>query len=196
MRSKISPISRRSVLHFGLSGAVLFPLVRPASALALGLPGPADLPSLLSRAAGIEEGSGPRRIFILFSITCPYSRSMFDATRPYLGVATLRWVPIGLSERIAGAEAALVRQGTTSALQHALMNGSAAEYEANAASRITIGMHRSFLRERLEPLLRRHTGRPLASPTFVFRRDDGVRIVRGALSGPLLSEMFSSATAS
>src|SRR3546814_5477891 len=47
---------------------------------------------------------------------------------------------------------------------------------------LTIRMHRAFLRDRLDPLVKRHTGRPMASPTFVYRRTDGsVRIVRGAL---------------
>src|SRR3546814_979478 len=116
---------------------------------------------------------------------------MHAALRPYMDRVRLRWVPIGEADRIAAAEASLVQIGTPAALATALDRGTAADGAETAGSRMTIRMHRVFLRDRLVPLVKRHTGRPMASPTFVYRRTDGsVRIVRGAVPDDLVAAMI------
>src|SRR3546814_11179401 len=125
---------------------------------------------MLERAAGVDEGRGSSRIFVLFSITCPYSRRMHAALRPYMDRVRLRWVPIGEADRIAAAEASLVQIGTHAALATALDRGTAADGAETAGSRMKIRMTRVFLLNRLVPPLTSHSGLPLARTTFVSHR--------------------------
>src|SRR3546814_2376216 len=77
---------RRRLLRLAFAGVAATGLVAldPRRACALGREGPEELPRMLERAAGVDEGRGSSRIFVLFSITCPYSRRMHAALRPYM----------------------------------------------------------------------------------------------------------------
>lgn len=105
----------------GLLGGAAAQLVTAMSACAQDIPAwaanPAttrarDLLTAVQQAHWIQEGRGPRVVYVFFDPNCPYSHKLYLATREYVGRGglALRWIPVGALERSSPAKAAAILQ--------------------------------------------------------------------------------------
>ncbi|BBP05420.1 hypothetical protein TPL01_31120 [Sulfuriferula plumbiphila] len=65
----------------------------------------------LHAAKWIQEGAGPRIVYIFFDPNCPYCHKLYQATRKFVGKEGLefRWIPVGfLSQSSLGKAAAIL----------------------------------------------------------------------------------------
>lgn len=105
----------------GLVGGAAAQLVTAISACAQDIPAwaanPAttrarDLLTAVQQAHWIQEGRGPRVVYVFFDPNCPYSHKLYLATREYVGRGglALRWIPVGALERSSLPKAAAILQ--------------------------------------------------------------------------------------
>ncbi|MDD4888145.1 MAG: hypothetical protein PHO64_14725, partial [Thiomonas sp.] len=121
-RTAVQPQRRRLLLH-GILWAV--PLFCPAilanaasSADAASFDWDADpaaaraaaLMRVIGEAHWVQEGAGPRIVYIFFDPNCPYSHKLYLATRAEVGKAglQLRWIPVGQLEASSPGKAAAI----------------------------------------------------------------------------------------
>ncbi len=70
----------------------------------------AALMASIGKAHWVQEGSGPRIVYIFFDPNCPYSHKLYLATRAEVGKAglQLRWIPVGQLEASSPGKAAAI----------------------------------------------------------------------------------------
>lgn len=175
---------------------VLVPLaVVPALARDLGVIGPENLPSQLSSYAAIHEGYGPKTIYILFSPGCSFSKDSYVMSQGYLDKARFQWIPVSIGSPLSDNNVAwLLANPTTRHLQSVLTQPGMEERPVSQIQKTLLFQpHSNRLISLLKPLLYNRTGRPLATPTFIYRSSNGVRIVPGALPQDAFEQMISTA---
>ena len=64
----------------------------------------------IDSARWVQEGRGPRVVYVFFDPNCPYSHKLYLATRGAVGKdgLTLRWIPIGRLHRSSPGKAAAI----------------------------------------------------------------------------------------
>lgn len=174
-----------------IGGAAMSLLVRPATAA----PGAAVSPEILSQARSmraIRTGSGRGSIFILFSTSCQFSRGLYQGSFAFGNAAAFYWIPV--ADGTPGGDSGAVALANADAnLLHAIMAGGlrvpdAPEHRALAAR------SRDQIHATIGNAIARSTGRPLGTPTLVYRDRDGVtRLIRGGPSAAVLREICDSA---
>ena len=72
----------------------------------------AALLASIGKAHWVQEGTGPRIVYIFFDPNCPYSHKLYLATRAEVGTAglQLRWIPVGQLEASSPGKAAAILQ--------------------------------------------------------------------------------------
>lgn len=70
----------------------------------------AALLASIGKAHWVQEGAGPRIVYIFFDPNCPYSHKLYLATRAEVGKAglQLRWIPVGQLETSSPGKAAAI----------------------------------------------------------------------------------------
>lgn len=175
---------------------VLVPLaVAPALARDLGVIGPENLPSQLGSYAAISEGYGPKTIYVLFSPGCSFSKDSYLMSQAYLDQARFQWVPVSIGSPLSDNNVAwLLANPTPRHLQAVLARPGLEEKPVSQIQQTLLFQpHSDRLISLLKPLLYNRTGRPLATPTFIYRSGNGVRIVPGSLPQDMFEEMLLSA---
>lgn len=150
-------------------------------------------PSIISTIQGlssIHEGTAGPEIWILFAATCEKSAAMRRTIAASASTLRVSWVPApidgGTSDpataRLVGAGLADMDKAFSGDLAGLPAPGDAA---ARQARDIETGLSRRMFQA---------TGRPLATPTIVYRDPDGlVRVVRGAVGADLFARLVADA---
>ncbi|MGC9237869.1 MAG: thioredoxin fold domain-containing protein [Thiomonas sp.] len=70
----------------------------------------AALLTSIGKAHWVQEGAGPRIVYIFFDPNCPYSHKLYLATRAEVGKSglALRWIPVGQLEASSPGKAAAI----------------------------------------------------------------------------------------
>jgi len=70
----------------------------------------AALLTSIGKAHWVQEGTGPRIVYIFFDPNCPYSHKLYLATRGEVGKSglALRWIPVGQLEASSPGKAAAI----------------------------------------------------------------------------------------
>ena len=74
----------------------------------------AALLASIHQAHWVQEGQGPRAVYIFFDPNCPYSHKLYLATRVFVGKngLALRWIPVGELEASSPGKAAAILAAT------------------------------------------------------------------------------------
>lgn len=157
-----------------------------ASADPLGAVGDESIISTIQGLSSIREGTDGPQIWILFAATCEKSAAMRKVVEASPTRLRVSWVPAPVdggrrdpaTARLVGADIKGMTSTFAGDLSRLPPGGEAAERQALA---IESGLSRPMFRA---------TGRPLATPTIVYRDADGlVRVVRGAVGADLFARI-------
>jgi hypothetical protein len=175
--------------HLGVCAATLLAAAGgPAAADPIGAVGDPSIISTIQGLSSIREGATGPEIWILFAATCEKSAAMRRTIAASPTKVRVSWVPAPIdggksdpaTARLVGAGLADMDKAFEGDLSGLPTPGEAA---AHQALEIETGLARRMFQA---------TGRPLATPTIVYRDPDGlIRVVRGAV-GP---ELFARVTA-
>lgn len=164
--------------------------MEPAAADPIGAVGDPSIISTIQGLSSIHEGTAGPEIWILFAATCEKSAAMRRTIAASSAKLRVSWVPApidgGASDpvtaRLVGAGLADLDKAFAGDVSNLPTPGEAA---ANQASEIETGLARRMFQA---------TGRPLATPTIVYRDPDGlIRVVRGAVGADLFARLAADA---
>lgn len=161
-----------------------------ADATPIGAVGDESIVSTLRELSSITEGTEGPQIWILFAATCEKSVGMKKVVEASPTKLRIAWVPAPVdggrrdpaTARLVGADLKGMASAFAGDLSRLPPAGPVAERQSVA---IDTGLSRPMFQA---------TGRPLATPTIVYRDADGlVRVVRGAVGEHLFGRIANDA---
>jgi hypothetical protein len=172
------------------AAALLVAATDPASADPIGAVGDPSIISTIQGLSSIHEGVDGPEIWILFAATCEKSAAMRRTIAASQKKLQVSWVPAPIdggqsdpaTARLVGAGLNDMDKAFAGDLSGLPAAGGAA---ARQAQEIETGLARRMFQA---------TGRPLATPTIVYRDPDGlIRVVRGAVGPDLFAKLAADA---